>query len=422
MLERKADASLVEAVRVRRAVAGSSVSRSGSTWTCPPPRPPWSRRTRRSSGWAAGRSPRPSSRRARCAPSSGRRVARSTPRPRRRVDGAGRRRLGGTVAYVSTSAPLVFVDLPSDGVAALAERPEVLSLGLEQEWRTFMSSAGPTVGANWTSGGGDQGNGVRVAVVEYHNVSNTGDLAGQVVVATARRGRSRPTSIRPGSAGAIASRSSTWRGVAPGADIVQLEHRRLQARALDRPRRHRGGRLGDLTRAAEMPTSSTPASARTPPPAQRKRVDTSTPIGWEDGRLVVAASGNFGTFGHWNVVSPATGYNVLAVGGVNDRNTGGTGRRHPLVRIERRELPRSGRDRMELARRLQQAEPVSPGGQRSNGEWHDRRWDEHREPDRGRHRGPAHRALRRPSRPGRRQRARSSWPARTAGLPCRAAA
>ena len=41
-----------------------------------------------------------------------------------------------------------------------------------------MSSAGPTVGANWTSGSGDQGNGVRVAVVEYHNSRNTGDLSG----------------------------------------------------------------------------------------------------------------------------------------------------------------------------------------------------------------------------------------------------
>ena len=76
-------------------------------------------------------------------------------------------------------------------MAALAERPEVLSLGLEQGWRTFMSSAGVTVGANWTSGNGDQGNGVRVAVVEYANSSNTGDLAGQVIRrATARTERS----------------------------------------------------------------------------------------------------------------------------------------------------------------------------------------------------------------------------------------
>ena len=58
--------------------------------------------------------------------------------------------LGGSVEYVSTSAPLVFVDIPSTSVRALAERPQVRSMGLEQGWRTFMSSAGVTVGANWT--------------------------------------------------------------------------------------------------------------------------------------------------------------------------------------------------------------------------------------------------------------------------------
>ena len=232
--------------------------------------------------------------------------------------------LGGSVAYVSTSAPLVFVDLPGRGVAALAERPEVLSLGLEQEWRTFMSSAGTTVGANWTSGGGDQGNGVRVAVVEYHNVSNTGDLAGQVAVRRSTTGTI-ATHIHPTwVAGAVASLSSTWRGVAPGADIVSsstggytpgLSTDRAVIAAADwavSP----GGGDADIVNASFGQDTATGAEEA------RRYFDS---IGWEDGRLVVASSGNFGTFGHWNVVSPATGYNVLAVGGVNDRNTSGTG-------------------------------------------------------------------------------------------------
>ena len=127
---------------------------------------------------------------------------------------------GGRVAYVSTSAPLVFVDLPAAGAEALAQRPEVMSLGLEQGWRTFMASAGVTVGANWTGGSGDQGNGVRVAVVEYANASTSGDLAGQVKKRYSTNGNI-VTHIHPTwVAGAIASRSSTWRGVAPGADIV----------------------------------------------------------------------------------------------------------------------------------------------------------------------------------------------------------
>ena len=43
----------------------------------------------------------------------------------------------------------------------------------------------------------------------------------------------------------------------------------------------------------------------------------------EDGRLAVAAAGNFTTFGHWDILSPGTAYNVLTVGGIDDRNTAG---------------------------------------------------------------------------------------------------
>jgi hypothetical protein len=232
--------------------------------------------------------------------------------------------LRGSVAYASTSAPLVFVDLPSDGVAALAERPEVLSLGLEQGWRTFMSSAGVTVGANWTSGNGDQGNGVRVAVVEYANSSNTGDLAGQVNARYSTNGTI-VTHIHPTwVAGAIASRSSTWRGVAPGADIVSaatgnsapgLSTDRAVIAATDWAISPSGGD-------ADIVNTSFGQDTATGAEEARRYFDS---VGWEDNRLVVASSGNFSTFGNWNVVSPGTGYNVLTVGGVNDRNTGSTG-------------------------------------------------------------------------------------------------
>jgi Subtilase family/S-layer homology domain len=231
---------------------------------------------------------------------------------------------GGRVAYVSTSAPLVFVDLPSSGVAGLADRPEVMSLGLEQGWRTFMASAGVTVGANWTGGSGDQGNGVRVAVVEYANAANTGDLAGQVVKRYSTNGRI-VTHIHPTwVAGAIASRSTTWRGVAPGADIVSagtgnsapgLSTDRAVIRATDWAVSPSGGNA-DIVNTSFGQDTATGASEG------RRYFDS---VGWENNRLVVASSGNFSTFGNWNVVSPGTGYNVLTVGGVNDRNTGGTG-------------------------------------------------------------------------------------------------
>ena len=233
---------------------------------------------------------------------------------------------GGRVAYVSTSAPLVFVDLPSVSVAALAGRPEVTSLGLEGQWEEQMSSAGRTVRADWTTGAGDQGAGVRVGVVEYHNVHNTGDMAGQVVASHSTTGTLRygtgagdhPTWV----AGAIASRSSAYRGTAPGADIVSsstggyaasLSTDRAIIAASDWAVASTGGDADILNLSLGQDTSQGAEEAR-------RYFDS---IGWEDGRLVVASSGNFGTFGHWDVVSPGTGYNVLTVGGVNDRNTSG---------------------------------------------------------------------------------------------------
>jgi hypothetical protein len=235
---------------------------------------------------------------------------------------------GGSIAYVSTSAPVVFVDVPSSGIAPLSGRAEVLSLGLEGGWETEMSSAGPTVRANWTTGGGDQGTGVRVGIVEYHNVRNTGDLAGQVVKSYSTTGRlaygsgsdDHPTWV----GGAVASRSGGYPGTAPGADLVSastggyrpsLATDRAIIQAADWAVAPSGGD-------ADVVNASIGQDTATGAEEARRYFDS---IGWEDGRLVVSASGNFTTFGNWDVVSPATGYNVLAVGGINDRNTAGWG-------------------------------------------------------------------------------------------------
>ncbi len=232
--------------------------------------------------------------------------------------------LGGRIGYASTSAPIVFVDLPAPAVDALASRAEVLSLGLEGTWRETMTSAGPTVGADWTTGSGDQGNGVRVGVLEYHNAANTGDLAGQVVARWSTTG-SIVTSIHPTwVAGAIGSRSSSWRGVAPGADIVSaatggsstgLTRDRAIIQAADWAVSPGGGDVDILNASFGQDTATGREEGR-------RYFDS---IGWEDNRLVVAASGNHSTFGHWDVASPGTGHNVLTVGGINDRGTGGLG-------------------------------------------------------------------------------------------------
>jgi hypothetical protein len=235
---------------------------------------------------------------------------------------------GGNVAYVSTSAPLIFVDLPASSLSAIAELPAITSLGLERTWKEQMSSAGPTVGANWTTGSGDQGNGVRVAVVEYQNVRNGGDLAGRVAASYSTTGAlsygtgagDHPTWV----AGAIASRNAAYSGVAPGASIVSastggyrpsLATDRAIIAAADWAVSPSGGDA-DIVNASLGQDTATGAEEA------RRYFDS---IAWEDGRVVVAASGNYVTFGNWDVVSPGTGYNVLTVGGVNDRGTAGVG-------------------------------------------------------------------------------------------------
>jgi len=234
-------------------------------------------------------------------------------------------RLGGTVAYVSSSAPLAYVDLPADAVAAFAELPSVATLGLERTWATTMSSAGPGVQANWTSGSGDEGTGVRVAVVEYHNVRNAGDLSGRVVAAYSTSGSIAysPTFDHPTwVAGAIAGGSSSYPGVAPGALIVtastggggaSVARDRDIIAAADWAASPGGGDADVVNLSIGQDTATGSEEAR-------RYFDA---MAHEDGRLPVAAAGNYVTFGHWNVLSPGTSWNTLTVGGIDDRDTAG---------------------------------------------------------------------------------------------------
>ena len=231
--------------------------------------------------------------------------------------------LGGRIGYVSTSAPLAYVDIPAGRVDDLAELPAIETLGLERTWKTTMSSAGPGVQANWTGGSGDQGAGVRVAVVEYHNVHNTGDLSGRVVANRSTTGSIAysPTFDHPTwVAGAIAGRSSSWPGVAPGALIVSsstgggnasLTRDRAIIAAADWAASPGGGDADVINASIGQDTATGSEEAR-------RYFDA---IAAQDGRLPVAAAGNYVTFGHWNILSPGTAYNVLTVGGIDDRNT-----------------------------------------------------------------------------------------------------
>jgi hypothetical protein len=198
-------------------------------------------------------------------------------------------------------------------------------MGLEGAWSPAMSVAGSAVEANWTTTSGDTGGGIRVGVVEYHNVRETGDLAGRVAAHWAVGGTVRytgsgsfdhPTWV----AGAIASQSSSYRGVAPGSVIVSagtggyspsLTYDRRIIAAADWAVSPSGGNA-DIVNTSLVQDTATGAEEA------RRFFDA---ISYLDGRLPISAAGNYVNFNGWHIGSPGTGYNVLTVGGINDRGT-----------------------------------------------------------------------------------------------------
>jgi hypothetical protein len=236
---------------------------------------------------------------------------------------------GGRLGYVSTLAPLAYIDTPVASLDELAASPRVRTMGLEgNAWSESMASAGRYVGASWHSGDLDRANGVRVGVIEYYNVRATGDLSGKVAASHSESGSTaytptdrfdHPTWV----AGAIASQDATNRGVSPGALIVSsgtgggasgLTRDRNVIRATDWAATVGGAHILNVSLNMDSTTGRDEARAYFDAIA-----------GGEATRTVIASAGNWGTgvdAGTWLVSSPGTSWNVLTVGGVND----GTGR------------------------------------------------------------------------------------------------
>lgn len=132
----------------------------------------------------------------------------------------------GSIGYVSLLAPLAYVDVRPGAGPRLASLPAVRAMELEStSWHESLASANPYVHGDWTTTTADQGTGVRVGVIDYYNVRNTGDTAGKVIVSHSMDGVlagtpagvfDHPTWV----AGAIVSQSATNKGIAPGALIV----------------------------------------------------------------------------------------------------------------------------------------------------------------------------------------------------------
>jgi len=240
--------------------------------------------------------------------------------------------LGGVVEYSSTAAPLIFAKVPPAALEILAQRQDVVTIDVDlpNRWSLSMDVAGPTVQSNWTSGSGDTGAGVRIAVVEYWGVCQTGPMAGGKVVAWHRIVGSgytcdgHPTWVAQAAA-TPESYSFSKKGIAPAASIVSsfAGHSDVSITtdkdiiwatdwAIDPSK-------GD----ADIVNTSLNQDTTTGQALARRYFDS---IVYEHNVLSVSAAGNWNTFAGtgnctWLVTAPGTGYNVLTVGGTDDRNT-----------------------------------------------------------------------------------------------------
>ena len=177
--------------------------------------------------------------------------------------------------------------------------------------------------ADWHSGTLDQGTGSRVGVIEYYNVRETGDLASKVAAFHSVSGTTtytptgsfdHPTWV----AGAIASQDATDMGIAPGAVIVSSGA---------------GGGSAGLTRDRNVISAADWAATSGDADIINMSVNMDNTTGRDEARAyfdslgggqsfrtVIASSGNYGSGvdAGWFVSSPGVGWNVLAVGGMND--------------------------------------------------------------------------------------------------------
>ena len=259
----------------RGRLPGSCGWLSGWTSTSPRPRPRWSRRIRRSNGWPADRSRRRSSRPGPCAPSSGRRDVRSTrlrptpsrpksppsvapwrtsARPRRSCSStcpppAWRRWPNGRRSSASALSRSGERSCPPPARRSVRTgRPAAATRATACAWR-WSSTTTPRTPATWR---------------------------GRSPPAEAPPAGSQPTSIRRG-----------WPARSPAAARPGAAWPRVRTSSARAPAATRPGsrpiaqsslrRTGPCHPTAVTRTSSTPASARTPPREQRRRAATSTP-------------------------------------------------------------------------------------------------------------------------------------------------
>lgn len=234
--------------------------------------------------------------------------------------------LGLEVDTISTDSPMIWVTGIAKQIDEMAAQPGVLRVDESGTTSPALSEAGPTDQANWSYGQGYTGAGARIGVVEYSNVDwSATDIA---AVPAARHVSYSTTGINNYSVshptwvmGAIASQTAGRKGIAPGAFYVDSSTGGYSPNNSD---------AAVITAAAKAINSSYGnADVLNFSLVQDTTQGEAALQAWLDNEVNVyhihgaAAAGNQAQNHCPDLVvpSPASAWNVLGVGGIDDAGT-----------------------------------------------------------------------------------------------------
>ncbi len=221
------------------------------------------------------------------------------------------------IRYASQYAPLIYAQAPVKLVAEIENIPEVDGIYLSREFKPLMDTVASTVKAEPVWNAGITGSGIKVAVVEEGaiNFANHPYLINGSTNNSGVMISNHATEV----AGIIASQHPTYKGISNGVPGL-LSANFNNWNYTGEPAESRAIKASEwaINNSANILSNSYSNNTGGVMSGIDKYFDH---VVWSNYITVTVAAGNNYPGENWNVTSPGLGYNVITVGGFEDKST-----------------------------------------------------------------------------------------------------
>ncbi len=223
------------------------------------------------------------------------------------------------IRYASQYAPVIYAEVPVKSMAEVENMPEVEGIYLAiEELKPLLNNVASTIRAEPVWNAGITGSGIQVAVVEEGAI----DFANQPYLlfgSTFNPGGIMVSNHATEVAGIVASQHPDYKGIAHGAPAL-LSADFYQWNYTGEPAESRAIRASDwaINNYADILTNSYGNDTGSVLSGIDKYFDS---VVWNYWKTVTVAAGNNKPGENWRVTSPGLGFNVITVGGFEDKGT-----------------------------------------------------------------------------------------------------